>query len=113
VDSLAQHSLIFTNAYANGYKSIHAMSSVIAGIPSFKDAFTSSPYPKQKTESLVSTLKNEGYSTSFFHGAPNGSMGFLGYANILGFDHYIIMMPILMVFGEFGTNLFFNILILQ
>ena len=88
VDSLAQHSMIYTNAYANGYKSIHAMSSVLAGIPSFKDAFTSSPYPKQITESLVSTLKSEGYSTSFFHGAPNGSMGFLGYANILGFDHY-------------------------
>jgi phosphoglycerol transferase MdoB-like AlkP superfamily enzyme len=88
MDSLAQNSMVYTNAYANGYKSIHAMSSVLAGIPSFKDAFTSSPYPKQKTESLVSTLKSEGYETSFFHGAPNGSMGFLGYANILGFDHY-------------------------
>ncbi len=88
VDSLAQHSLIFTNAYSNGYKSIHAMSSILAGIPSFKDAFTSSPYPKQKTESLVSTLESEGYDTSFFHGAPNGSMGFLGYSNILGVDKY-------------------------
>ncbi|WP_333601179.1 LTA synthase family protein [Flavobacterium sp.] len=88
VDSLAQHSLIFTNAYANGWKSIHGVSSVIAGIPSFKDAFTSSPYPKQKIESLVSTLKSEGYDTSFFHGAPNGSMGFLGFGNILGYDHY-------------------------
>ncbi len=88
VDSLAQHSLIFTDAYSNGYKSIHAMSSILAGIPSFKDAFTSSPYPKQKTESLVSVLKSEGYTTSFFHGAPNGSMGFLGYANILGIDQY-------------------------
>lgn len=88
VDSLAQHSLIFTNGYANGYKSIHGMSSVLAGIPSFKDAFTSSPYPKQKIESLVSVLKSEGYDTSFFHGAPNGSMGFLGFGNILGFDHY-------------------------
>ena len=88
VDSLAQHSLIFTNGYANGYKSIHGMSSVIAGIPSFKEAFTSSPYPKQKIESLVSILKNEGYDTSFFHGAPNGSMGFLGFGNILGYDHY-------------------------
>lgn len=88
VDSLAQHSLIFTNAYSNGYKSIHAVSSVLAGIPSFKDAFTSSPYPKQKTESLVSTLESEGYTTSFFHGAPNGSMGFLGYVNILGVDRY-------------------------
>ena len=88
VDSLAQHSLIFTNAYSNGNKSIHAMSSILAGIPSFKDAFTSSPYPKQKTQSLVSVLKSEGYSTSFFHGAPNGSMGFLGYANILEIDKY-------------------------
>ncbi len=88
VDSLAQHSLIYTNAYANGWKSIHGVSSVIAGIPSFQNAFTSSPYPQQKIESLVSTLKSVGYDTSFFHGAPNGSMGFLGFGNILGYDHY-------------------------
>lgn len=88
LDSLSQHSMIFTNAYANGRQSIHGMSSVLAGIPSFKDAFTSSPYPKQKIESLVSTLKSEGYNTSFFHGAANGSMGFLGFANILGVDNY-------------------------
>lgn len=88
IDSLAQHSLIFTNAYANGFKSIHGMSSILSGIPSFKDAFTSSPYPKQKIESLVSVLEGEGYDTSFFHGAPNGSMGFLGFGNILGINHY-------------------------
>ena len=88
LDSLSQHSLIFTNAYANGRQSIHGMSSVLAGIPSFKDAFTSSPYPKQKIESIVSTLESEGYNTSFFHGAANGSMGFLGFGNILGIDNY-------------------------
>ena len=88
IDSLAQHSMIYTNAYANGHKSIHGMSSIIAGIPSFKEAFTSSPYPKQKIESLVSTLESIGYNTSFFHGATNGSMGFLGFGNILGYDNY-------------------------
>ncbi|KAB1154764.1 LTA synthase family protein [Flavobacterium luteum] len=88
LDSLSQHSLIFTNGYANGRQSIHGMSSILAGIPSFKDAFTSSPYPKQKIESLVSTLESEGYNTSFFHGAANGSMGFLGFGNILGIDNY-------------------------
>jgi len=88
LDSLSQHSMIFTNAYANGRQSIHGMSSILAGIPSFKDAFTSSSYPKQKIESLVSTLKSEGYNTSFFHGSANGSMGFLGFANILGVDNY-------------------------
>lgn len=88
IDSLAAESFIFTNAYANGYKSIHGMSSILSGIPSFKDAFTSSPYAKQKIGSMVSCLKSKGYDTSFFHGAPNGSMGFLGFGNILGFDHY-------------------------
>jgi phosphoglycerol transferase MdoB-like AlkP superfamily enzyme len=88
LDSLAQHSMIFTNAYSNGRQSIHGMSSVLSGIPSFKDAFTSSPYPKQKIESLVSVLKSEGYDTSFFHGAANGSMGFLGFSKILGIDNY-------------------------
>jgi len=88
LDSLAQHSMIYTNGFANGSKSIHGMSSIIAGIPSFRDAFTSSPYPKQKIQSLVSCMKEMGYDTSFFHGAPNGSMGFLGFGNILGYDHY-------------------------
>lgn len=88
LDSLAQHSLIFSNGNANGSKSIHGMSSVLAGIPSFKNAFTSSAYSKQDIQSLVSTLGEMGYDTSFFHGAPNGSMGFLGFGNILGFQHY-------------------------
>jgi phosphoglycerol transferase MdoB-like AlkP superfamily enzyme len=88
LDSLSQHSMIYTNGYANGRQSIHGMSSVLSGIPSFKDAFTSSPYPKQKIESIVSVLKSEGYDTSFFHGAANGSMGFLGFSNILGIDNY-------------------------
>jgi len=101
LDSLATESLIFTNAYANGYKSIHGMSSILAGIPSFKDAFTSSPFAKQKIGSMVSCLKEKGYDTSFFHGAPNGSMGFLGFGNILGFDHYYGM-------TEYGNNADFD-----
>src|SRR5690606_10021117 len=76
-DSLAQHSLIATNAYANGRQSIHGMSSILAGIPALKDAFTGSPYANQKIQSIVSVSNEMGYDTSFFHGAPNGSMGFL------------------------------------
>ncbi len=87
-DSLAQHSLIFDNAYTNGLKSIHAMPAILAGIPSFKDAYTSSPYSNTESESLISVLKEQGYKTTFFHGAPNGSMGFLGYSSILGFNQY-------------------------
>lgn len=88
LDSLASESLIFTNAYANGRQSIHGMSSVLAGIPSLTDAFTSSPYSNQKIQSIVSVCNDLGYDTSFYHGAPNGSMGFQGFGNILGFKHY-------------------------
>ncbi|SEN82038.1 Phosphoglycerol transferase MdoB [Mucilaginibacter gossypiicola] len=88
LDSLSNSSLIFTNAYATGRQSIHAVSSVIAGIPSFQNAFTSSPYAKQKIQSVVSVCDSMGYQTSFFHGAANGSMGFQGFGSILGYQHY-------------------------
>jgi phosphoglycerol transferase MdoB-like AlkP superfamily enzyme len=88
LDSLSDSSLIFTNAYANGRQSIHAMSSILAGIPSFQTAFTSSPYAKQRIQSIVSICDSLGYQTSFFHGAANGSMGFQGFGNILGFKNY-------------------------
>lgn len=88
VDSLAQHSFIATEAFANGRQSIHGMSSILAGIPSLTDAFTSSPYSNQNIQSIVSISNEMGYDTSFFHGAPNGSMGFMGFGNILGFKHY-------------------------
>lgn len=88
LDSLAGQSLIFTNTFANGRQSIHGMSSVLAGIPSLTDAFTSSPYSNQKIQSIVSVCNDLGYDTSFYHGAPNGSMGFQGFGNILGFKHY-------------------------
>ncbi|MCU7615159.1 sulfatase-like hydrolase/transferase [Chryseobacterium sp. GMJ5] len=88
IDSLASESLIFPNTFANGRQSIHGMSSILAGIPSLTDAFTSSPYSNQKIQSIVSVCNEMGYDTSFYHGAPNGSMGFLGFGNILGFKHY-------------------------
>jgi phosphoglycerol transferase MdoB-like AlkP superfamily enzyme len=88
LDSLSGSSLIFTNAYANGRQSIHAMSSILAGIPSFQTAFTSSPYAKQKIQSIISVCDSLGYQTSFFHGAADGSMGFQGFGSILGIKNY-------------------------
>lgn len=76
IDSLANESLIFPNTFANGRQSIHGMSSILAGIPSLMDAFTSSPYSNQKIQSIVSVCNDLGYDTSFYHGAPNGSMIF-------------------------------------
>ena len=88
LDSLSRESLIFPNFYANSRKSIHGMPAILAGIPSFETAYTSSAYSNQPVESVVSIANKMGYNTSFFHGAPNGSMGFLGFSKILGFNDY-------------------------
>jgi phosphoglycerol transferase MdoB-like AlkP superfamily enzyme len=88
LDSLSRESLIFPNFYANSRKSIHGMPAILAGIPSFETAYTSSSYSNQKVESVVSIANKIGYDTSFFHGAPNGSMGFLGFSKTLGFNNY-------------------------
>jgi len=88
LDSLSKHSLVFSNSFATSRKSIHGMPSILAGIPSFEVSYASSGYSKQNVESIVSVANDLNYDTSFFHGAANGSMGFLGFSNTLGFNHY-------------------------
>ncbi|GHT80638.1 sulfatase [Bacteroidia bacterium] len=88
VDSLIGKGLTFTYSYANGRKSIDGLPSVLASIPSEANPFVLSPYSGNYVNSLGSLLKTKGYSTSFFHGAPNGSMGFWGFLHTAGFDKY-------------------------
>lgn len=89
LDSLISKSLYFKNGFANGRVSIDAVPSVISGIPSiFGTPYISSTYAFNKTNSFPELLKKEGYETSFFHGAFNGSQNFDQYAKIAGFDNY-------------------------
>jgi phosphoglycerol transferase MdoB-like AlkP superfamily enzyme len=88
IDSLLQHSLTFTRSYANGRKSIDGLPSVVASIPSVDNPFVLSPYSGNSVNSLGSLLGAEGYTTAFFHGAPNGSMGFWSFLKLAGFNHY-------------------------
>lgn len=87
-DSLINHSLSFKYAYANGWKSIDGIPSVISSLPSLKGSYVLSNYSTNNTSSLAAELKKKDYHTAFFHGAPNGSMGFLAYAKVNGFDEY-------------------------
>ncbi|MCQ2228639.1 MAG: LTA synthase family protein [Bacteroidales bacterium] len=89
LDSLAEHSMIYTNAYANGRKSIDAMPSVLASIPSLTMPYVVSEYSNNRINSIASLLGEEGYQTAFFHGAPNGSMGFDAFARIASFGSYV------------------------
>lgn len=88
IDSLMSVSKVFWNSFANGRKSIDALPSVLAGIPGGMDPFVLTPYASDSIHSLPYILDQEGYNTSFFHGAPNGSMGFKALVNLLGVQHY-------------------------
>lgn len=91
LDSLIGKSKAFQYSFANGRKSIDAMPSVICSIPSIEVPYVLSHYSGNKVNSLASLLKKKGYYTSFFHGAPNGSMGLQAFANLSGFDDYFGM----------------------
>ena len=87
-DSLMMQGRACTNAYANGRKSIDAMPSVLGSIPSLTEPFILLPYSLNRIEGLGTLLSRKGYHTSFFHGAPNGSMGLNAITKMLGFEHY-------------------------
>jgi len=89
LDSLISQSLVFTNAFANGRKSIDAIPSVTASIPALVLPYVISERSGNKINSLASLLSKEGYQSSFFHGAPNGSMGFDAFIKMAGFQQYI------------------------
>lgn len=88
IDSLVANSFTSSRTYANGRKSIDALPSIISSIPSINEPFVLSTYSGNKTTSIAKILGDEGYETAFFHGAPNGSMGFSAYANLAGIKKY-------------------------
>ncbi len=89
LDSLSSHSLFFPDAYANGKRSIDGIPAVIASIPSLsRDPFINSPYSTNSFDNLASLLQKKNYSTAFFHGGNNGTMGFDHFIHNAGFQKY-------------------------
>jgi phosphoglycerol transferase MdoB-like AlkP superfamily enzyme len=88
MDSLYNEGLTFEYSYSNGRKSIDAMPSILSSIPMIIEPFISTSYSINEISSIAAVLKEKGYYSAFFHGAHNGSMGFLAYAKSAGFDDY-------------------------
>jgi phosphoglycerol transferase MdoB-like AlkP superfamily enzyme len=88
LDSLLSVSLTFDVSLANGKKSIDAMPSIFASVPSLETPYTISHYANNTINGLPAILKEKGYYSAFFHGAPNGSMGFDSFSRMVGFDDY-------------------------
>jgi phosphoglycerol transferase MdoB-like AlkP superfamily enzyme len=84
LDLLMRNGYTFTNAHANGHKSIEALPAVLGSIPSFRTPFVLMPQSLGTSRQLPQILANKGYSTLFFNGSERGSMGFEAYVRSAG-----------------------------
>ncbi len=89
LDSLINVSYVFKNNRANGLRSIEALPSIFAGIPSINNTpFILSPYASNAINSLPSRLSDLGYETSFFHAGETGTMAFDAFCKNAGVNNY-------------------------
>lgn len=88
LDSLARQSMTFDRAFSNGRKSIDGMPSILSSIPMFVEPFFLTSSAMNDLSGIAEELTADGYSSAFFHGAVNGSMGFQAFAKTTGFQYY-------------------------
>ncbi len=89
LDSLMNHCIVCDHAYANGKRSIEGVPAVVASLPHLMDEpFITSAYNVNRINTTASILRKRGYSTAFFHGGNNGTMGFDNFSRIAGYSNY-------------------------
>jgi phosphoglycerol transferase MdoB-like AlkP superfamily enzyme len=90
LDSLiTEGAMTFKYSYANGRKSIEGMPSVLSSLPNFVEPLFLTPASLNAMSGIARELgENKGYTTAFFHGAQNSSMGFHAFARATGFQRY-------------------------
>lgn len=89
LDSISDHSILFQGR-ANGKKSIEGIPAIMGSIPTLAyKPYAESRFAEYPTDQMPFVLKQNGYSTAFFHGGYNGTMGFDTYCRHAGFDEYL------------------------
>ncbi|MBC7464402.1 MAG: LTA synthase family protein [Bdellovibrio sp.] len=89
LNSLAKKGLYFPHFYANSRRSIEGVAAILAGVPALmEEPFISSEFASNEFIGLGTVLSRQGYHTSFFHGANNGSMHFDAFTKSAGIQNY-------------------------
>jgi phosphoglycerol transferase MdoB-like AlkP superfamily enzyme len=89
LDSLTKISTFFDHHFANGRRSVEAVPSIFASIPSLmEEPYITGIYQSNELHGLAEIMNKSGYHTSFFHGGRNGTMGFDKFSLNAGFQHY-------------------------
>lgn len=68
-DELAAQGILFTDFYANGYRTSFGIAAVLSGFPSTPEgSILNRPNKMERLPTLAGTLKDNGYATSFYYG---------------------------------------------
>lgn len=85
LDSLRGQGVFYTESFANGRRSMDALPSILLGVPLYRgQSIAVSKYQSNQWIGLGHLLGEAGYHTSFFHGAPKGTMYFDAIASLSG-----------------------------
>ncbi|TAH25183.1 MAG: LTA synthase family protein [Cytophagales bacterium] len=89
LDSISAQGLFFAHHLANGRTSIEGLPAIMASLPSLmREPFITSAYQGNQIFGLADVFRSNGYTTSFYHGGNNGTMGFDVFAKNAGFSNY-------------------------
>ena len=89
LDSLARVATFYDHHFANGRRSVEAVPSIFASIPSLmEEPYITGIYQGNELHGLAELLSRNGYQTAFFHGGRNGTMGFDKFSINSGFQKY-------------------------
>lgn len=89
LDSLAEHAMVFPNAYSSGTTSMESLPAIFTSMPSLLEVpYINSNFQNNTLHGIHHYLPRSGYDCSFYYGAANGSMGFDNFLNITGKINY-------------------------
>ncbi len=88
-DALSRKGRLFTHYYSNAKRSIEAFPAILNSLPDVMGyPIITSNLETNSIHGIGSTLSSSGYTTAFFHGGRNGTMGLNRYASLSGFSSY-------------------------
>ena len=90
LDSIANEGVLFTNFYANSFRTDRAIPAILSGFPSQPNTSLMKYVEKaEKLPSLPKTLKNNGYDISYYYGGDINFTNMLAYLVSQGFEYII------------------------
>ena len=87
LNRLANEGVVFTNAYANSFRTDRGTICTLSGCPAFPDlSVMKMPTLCERQPSIARTLKRAGYTTSFLYGGDINFTNTHGYLQSTGYD---------------------------